>query len=52
MFTVEKNIPNKGWNMYIYKESFSPNADKAFALVCVIDRKSMNNEIAKKVELM
>ena len=38
--------------MYIYKESFSPNADKTFVLVCVTDRNRMNNETAKKVELI
>ena len=38
--------------MYIYKESFSPNVDKVFVLVCVINRNRMNNEIARKVELI
>lgn len=35
--------------MYIYKESFSPKADKAFVLVCVADRNRMNNETAKRL---
>lgn len=38
--------------MYIYKETFSPNADKTFVLLCVMDRYRMNNETAKKVELI
>lgn len=38
--------------MYIYKESFSPDIDKAFVLTCVIERNRMNNEIASKVELI
>lgn len=36
----------------MYKESFSPNEEKALAFDCFKDKNNVNNEIAKKVELM
>lgn len=38
--------------MYMYNESFSPNADKILTFVCFVDKNNKNNDIAKKVELI
>lgn len=52
LFTTEKNVMNNGCNIYMYKESFSPNEEKALAFDCFKDKNNVNNETAKKVELM
>ena len=36
----------------MYKESFSPNEEKTLAFDCFKDKNNVNNETAKKVELM
>ena len=43
---------NNGCNMYIYKESFSPNLEKTLTFDCFKDKKNKNNETAKNVELI
>jgi hypothetical protein len=48
---VEKNMINNGWNMYMYKESFSPNVDKPFFPTCFADKENRTRETASKVEL-
>lgn len=39
-------------NVYIERESLSPNEHKIFDLACVADINKMNKEIDKKVELI
>lgn len=48
----KKNVMNNGWNMYIYKESFSPNLEKTLTFDCFKDKNNKNNETAKNVELI
>lgn len=48
----QKNVMNNGCNMYIYKESFSPNLEKTLTFDCFKDKNNKNNETAKNVELI
>lgn len=52
LFATEKNVMNNGWNMYIYKESFSLNLEKTLTFDCFKDKNNKNNETAKNVELI